>query len=156
MTTLPPNLVIEIGDLLDYPSKGYVIVHQCNCTSDTLSGLAPKVFAKWPLADTRRMANLPRWFGGYTYTHPVVNLFAQKHKGGPSVGDGTNARLDAFYDSCTRFLSCYGSRPIKVAMPYLIGCGMAKGNWEGDYFPLIQKIASEHPEHQFVLVKFAE
>ena len=40
-----------------------------------------------------------------------------------------------------------------VAMPYQIGCGLAGGNWERDYRPVLEKFAAEHSSIRVVIYR---
>ncbi len=112
----PQNLTIEDGDLLDLPSAGYIIVHQCNCTSDTISGLAKAVHDKWPESDQRKCRNMPELFGGTFFTKVenggVIEVYSQLNKGKPSSNDSAKTRAKAFFNAMT---CVFDTKPKKIA-----------------------------------------
>ena len=144
------------GNLLDYPSKGYFIVHQCNCSSGYVLGLAQQIYKKFPEADTRGCQFDLELFGTYSVVGAVVNLFAQRFPGEPRKFvqadriDHASARLSAFNQSFRQFL--FDVSPGGVALPWQIGCGMAKGNWK-QYLELIEDIAKDFPNTKFIFVQ---
>lgn len=42
------------------------------------------------------------------------------------------------------FAQSLPSKEISIAMPFAIGCGMAGGQWERDYYPLLIELAEQH------------
>jgi len=149
----PSNLLYTKGDILDMPDKGYWIAHQCNCTSSTISGIAPVIFGKYPMADTRRCRPMPYLFGTGTIQGPVINLFSQKHKGKPNQTDDTqNLRLIAFRESFCSVIGLLGDKP-KIAMPELIGCGMAGGH-HPSYVSLLESICKQYYDIELTLIGY--
>lgn len=73
----------------------------------------------------------------------VINMFAQRSPGlAKSSGNDTSvARLRAF-SSCLEKIAQMEPRPRSVALPYLIGCGLAGGDWRS-YEAAIETFASE-------------
>jgi hypothetical protein len=129
------------GDLLT--EEGWKL-HQTNCTSKSVRGIAASIFAKWPETNTyygdferERKFGRNDIFGKIR----VVNMNAQLNPGGPNgnIGDGIKDRLEAF-ETCLRDIEGYLLHPSNTCMtlsfPYGIGCGLAKGNWL-DYMSLI-------------------
>lgn len=129
------------GDLLAEP--GWKL-HQTNCTSKSVRGIAASIFAKWPETNT--------YFGDFERERKfarndifakcrVINMNAQLNPGGPNgnVGDGIEDRLQAF-ETCLRsveeYLINHAQGCMTLSFPYGIGCGLAKGNWL-DYMGLV-------------------
>lgn len=115
------------------------VLHQCNCVSKGARGLAKALFARWPSADVyRRRAGKASTPGTAEVVAvgpatAVVAVFAQRLPGGPKAGSGDDSAparlrwfklgLDAFADEVRL---CPGDA---VAMPFLVGCGLAGGHW---------------------------
>merc|ERR1711871_543112 len=58
----------------------------------------------------------------------IVNLFGQYYPGKPRKNETEHTRLQWFKNSLDE-LSKIGESLHSVAFPYLIGCGLAGGNW---------------------------
>ncbi len=150
MKTFPKNLVEVKGDLLKCPDDGYVIVHQCNCLSSSIAGLAYAVYKKYPEANTRNGRKMLELFGTYSFVHPVVNLFSQKYPGKDCLMDKRDVRLQMFDKAFRKFL-LEQPKITRIALPKGIGCGLAGGNWE-TYLQVIIEIVSDYPDREFILV----
>jgi len=149
--------IILGGDLLQ-ASESFVI-HQCNCITSGARGVAKALFDLWPAADAykrrRGVHSVPGtidWApvaGGATV---VVGLFAQRAPGKARSGNGDDsrsARLRWFIESLAAFTKAVGlskaagASQLTVAMPYLIGCGLAGGHWP-DYLSAIRTWADRN------------
>ncbi len=137
--------IIE-GNVLESPDT--YIAHQCNCTGKFVGGVAAAIFDKWPKANDNFRGTHGK-FGSYK-THRVekekwvVNMFTQYFGGGPGYGDGeplvvydTSIDREIMFAHCLFYMiqglvshSNRIRRPLTISMPYLIGCGIAGGNWE--------------------------
>ena len=73
----------------------------------------------------------------------VVAMFAQRNPGLPrTTGNDTDAaRLRAF-KSCLDEIEKIEPRPRSIAFPFLIGCGLAGGEWRS-YEAAIESFAQE-------------
>lgn len=131
------------------------IVHQTNCvTVGKAAGLAGKIFEKYPESDIykyRQEFGVP---GDITIFNSkgvdIVNLNGQFFPGGPKFNKGFDSpecRLDWFYSALLK-LSEMNFK--SVAFPYLIGCGLARGNWN-EYNYLINFFAEENPKTKVVI-----
>jgi hypothetical protein len=121
------------GDLLE--SKERVIAHQCNCTTKTSAGLAKALFTKYPYANFYSM--FPRIPGqvvicGNCEGNPtILGMLAQRSPGGPSSKE-TSSQREKWFEEC---LTAVGEwmleeKHSRIAFPYGIGCGLAKGNFD--------------------------
>lgn len=83
----------------------------------------------------------------------VFNLYGQWYGGGPSEDQDDLGDLDhpqnrvkhlwkALWDIDNLSAKILKPRDV-IALPYNIGCGIAGGNWERDYEPLIDKFAKK-------------
>ena len=125
-------LKIVNGDLLEFV-KATHIAHQCNCKPGVMGGLAGAVRAKYPMADTGNFTTLAPGTisvcdGGNGVN--VVNLYGQVSPGRPKMTgiDTAEKRLGYF----KRGLFAITQLPDihSLALPYMVGCGMAGGIWE--------------------------
>jgi O-acetyl-ADP-ribose deacetylase (regulator of RNase III) len=148
--------MIEIiaGDLLD--AKEQYIAHQCNCVSQGASGVAAAIFNKFPYADCYSNRTQPdkagiiKIFGNGQDQRYVINMFAQvlpgkyRHTQFCAKRDSMIDRFDAF-EMCLFHISQIEGLE-NVAFPFRIGCGLAGGNWEGTYLPMLTRFADEMKE----------
>lgn len=113
------------GDLLD--CKEEILCHQVNTHGSMGGGVAYQIKQKYPLAN----AEYEKFCSGKTENEligqvcsvickdkTIVNIFSQK---------GSNTDYDALRQCLTTVADVYKGKA--VAMPYKIGCGIAKGNW---------------------------
>lgn len=127
-------LKIITGNILSADEQ--YIAHQCNCVTTSAAGLADVIFKKWSYADCYSI----RWEkdkpgtidvrgNGYQNRY-VVNMFAQVYPGKPKDAedpyDGFQARKKYFIECMTRIDEL---KPKSVAVPWLIGSGMACGDF---------------------------
>lgn len=142
--------VIEGGNILD--AEEIVIIHQCNCITRNAHGLAKAIFNKWPQSDCysgRMIQNLPGTINPKLCGDKIiVNMFSQYYPGNAIKDvDTPKLRLIWFENCLLLVLELLVKYKInRVAMPYLIGCGLAGGNWN-DYFKIIKKWANIHNIH---------
>lgn len=123
-------MIIEIeGDLLE--SDCNVIGHCCNCFHTMGAGIALQIKKKFPLAydvdaktpygDREKMGTNSQIFCNGKF---VVNMYAQYQ-----YGYGNHFHLPSFKLCLERMLNDFGAVN-KIGLPYMIGCGLAGGNWE--------------------------
>ena len=139
-TTATGKMSVRVvrGNLLE--ASEIVVAHQCNCTTTSSAGLAAALFAKYPAASYaqcgKREPGHVRFFQ-HDSDHTIVNLYAQQGPGGPTPPGGGRHQQDTianrfkWFETCmaelARYLRAHGHR--NVALPYLIGCGLARGRW---------------------------
>jgi O-acetyl-ADP-ribose deacetylase (regulator of RNase III) len=132
------------GDITASPEK--YICHQCNCVTPRAKGLAQKIFAKFPWADTysgRKENSTPGTIeitGNGSNERFVVNMFAQFSGGKPTRNETRQQRLHYFRSCLTQIKDIPNLETI--AFPFNIGCGMAGGNWK-DYEREIDNFAKD-------------
>jgi O-acetyl-ADP-ribose deacetylase (regulator of RNase III) len=125
--------LIEIsGDLLE--SNVQYIAHQCNCVTNYGKGLSATLFRRFPWADTYSNRCEPskpgtiEVFGNGNAQRFVINMYAQYNPGKPrGPHDTAQIRRQWFADCLEQINSLPELR--EVAFPYLIGCGLAGGDW---------------------------
>lgn len=140
------------GNLLD--AKETYIAHQCNCVTKKVSGyFAKAIFDKWPEANDNEKETWGVF--GTVKIHKVdnqkyvLNMFTQHNPGGPKE-DNDKDREVAFGQALLRmadFLTTHSKKhnvPYTIAFPYMIGCGLAGGNWDHylTMLELFEKIVS--------------
>lgn len=133
------------GDLL-YSDAQY-ICHQCNCVSNTSSGLAAAIFKKFPWADIytdRVERDIPGTIsvqGNGDDQRFVLSIFGQYY---PGVNDYSNDNLEMRQRYFYQALGLVLDMDIQsIAFPWKIGCGLAGGDWDGWYEPVLDKFAGK-------------
>lgn len=157
------------GNILNSPDT--FIAHQCNCTGKYVGGVAAAIFEKWPSANDNIRSTQGKF--GTIKIHKVekkkfvVNMFSQYHSGGLDElfgKDSAQDRMLRFYDALFimhRTLKYKTERlifkdlPLTISFPYLIGCGIAGGDWEA-YFSMLEGFSNviENQGGQVTLYKF--
>ncbi len=139
---------IKHGDLLLAQEK--YLCHQCNCSTRRSAHLAKAVFDRFPYADDyarRGPFDDPgtiRVHGDGGEKRYVVNLFAQRYPGRSLYPNDDAPHRRKWLECCLDELAKLpGVREGGVAMPYLIGCGVAGGNWK-DYERVIRGFSDEN------------
>eukprot|EP00698_Gefionella_okellyi_P009006 TRINITY_DN2259_c1_g3_i1.p1 TRINITY_DN2259_c1_g3~~TRINITY_DN2259_c1_g3_i1.p1 ORF type:complete len:193 (+),score=21.82 TRINITY_DN2259_c1_g3_i1:44-622(+) len=161
--TLPSNVRIQQGDILLATED--VICHQCNCSTPKAKGLAQVLFDKYPHADMyaeRRAGRVKQHTPGMcvvlgegTITKPfIANMFAQVKGGKPKPKDTANLRM-RWFDECLRQIPQQVPTVRSLALPYLIGCGLAGGDWTL-YLGMICRFATANPQLQIVIYQLTQ
>ena len=114
------------------------IAHQCNCCSQNAKGLAKAIFDKYP--DAAYPKQMRRDPGAISVHNRVINCYSQWVPGKPVENDTAEMRLEWFKQCLWRITKIPGIH--SVALPFGIGCGLAGGNWESDYSPLLYRFDS--------------
>lgn len=174
MLTMP--LSTENGDLLN--SAAFVIVHQTNCVTRRSHGLAASVFRKWPATDIYRERGgsspnissiCDRGVPGSLIIKKrdsnkfVANLMGQVAPGKPGAWaaryqidpqtDTAERRLQYFKNGLDELRKFVVDRNITtVAMPWMIGCGLAGGDW-AKYQQIIEDFANDLKSCKVTLYK---
>lgn len=167
------------GDLLKAGVD--VVVHQISSMPYKSHGLSKSIATRFKWADqygyrtqmgTRNLATpetRPECGSIVTSFNPedvgcpraVIGIVGQLDFGMPGykwsrvdpVDDSAAKRLLWFEDGLTRTLECTVSKGYKtVALPYLIGCGLAGGDW-AKYIAVIDDVAALYPALDVQLVK---
>lgn len=134
------------GDVLQTPFQ--IIAHQVNCKGVMGAGLAKQIRKNYPnLYNAYKFycngANLGDCFGWYTHDgHYIMNIFAQDDYGRDKVYTNYEAMRTAFFNGIDTFRQAADiyekDVQLTIAIPYMIGCGLAGGDWDK-----VQKILSE-------------
>lgn len=130
------NIIIKVGgNILEADEN--IIAHQCNCVTKTGAGLSKLIYDKYPNSNiyiNRVNADIPGTNKIIeTNGKKIVNMLAQYKPGKPYGNENKIKRLN-WFKSCLNNLDV--DEGDKIAMPYLIGCGLAGGNWE-EYYKLL-------------------
>lgn len=122
-----------------------ILVHQCNCVTKYGKGLSESMFRRFPEAITYIRRREPSVPGTYDRIGNVVNLYGQYKPGGCS-GSETAVRREQWFQQALNHLSAELATggQVKVAFPYGIGCGLARGNWS-HYYEMIVEFARSLP-----------
>lgn len=121
-------LVYKKGDLLEASEN--VICHQCNTLGTFGGGLAAQIKLQYPECERVAMefANaheLNELVGTYCVyesdKYSIANCFSQ------NVDYTTN--LEAIVKIFSNILNQCSIYGLSIAIPYMYGCGIAKGNW---------------------------
>ena len=137
------------GDLLE--STDDYIGHQCNCTSTNAKGLAKIIFDKYPYANDyhkKRCVGKFRIHGDGEDERYVINFYGQLTPG-RSISE-IPKRIEWLKKSLTSFGQTIGDNKVSLGLPYLIGCGMAGGNWD-EYYEMLKEIAETYPNIKITL-----
>lgn len=148
---------IITGDLLSANEK--YIVHQANCLSHYASGIAAAIYDKFPYSNiyvNRHSPDKPGTIiisGNGQDERYVVNLMGQYYPGGPRKDfiDDKEARQKYFHRALIKLAKVPNLD--SVAFPFNIGCGLAKGNWEDYYYPMINNFAKFIYDEQNAITK---
>ena len=140
--------MIIYGNILDYINTHY-IAHQCNCITQNAKGLAEVIYKKYPNAniyndDTERM------LGTIIVREKVINMIAQYTPGFPKSNNIKKQRENAF-KQCLDEIVLMFPEGIPIAFPYLIGCGLAGGNWE-IYKSMIETFAKTNSKFEIIII----
>lgn len=142
-------IYIKKGDLLE--SDCNVIIHQANCFTTMGSGIAKQIKAKYPEAYQADLNyHIPsgdmRRLGGFSVVKTidgkfVVNMYSQFRYGKGKLHTDYSAFQKALKIIMMSVLHS-GIRPMKIGMPYNIGCGLAGGDWNR-VLEIIDQVAEE-------------
>lgn len=148
------------GDLL--AADAAWICHQCNCKSKKALGLAFDLFKMHPWANiySKRKGNEEGVPGTIVPIKPpgpgygVINALAQYHPRTPRTGDTARMRVQ-WFQACLKaieeMLPAFDG-PTSLAFPFMIGCGLAGGDWPA-YQALLERFARENPHIAVSLYK---
>lgn len=125
------------GDVLS--SNADVILHQVNCKGRMGAGLALQIKCKYPhvykeyaavCQNAHTSASL-LWtvlIVPVSETQSIANLFAQDGYASYGFSHVRMTNYDKLHECLAYINESYRGK--KVALPYLLGCGLAGGDWE--------------------------
>jgi O-acetyl-ADP-ribose deacetylase (regulator of RNase III) len=155
-------------------SQEEYIVQQCNCVATRPHGLSKTIADKFtcdPYSSRKKIGNRNmaseecrpnpgsfEVFESSENTPKIICLFAQYGMGKPysynnsykQWEDSSASRLQWFKQGLRDIVKL---QPRSLALPYKIGCGLAGGNWEKDYFPALKEFSENNPKIRIVLYK---
>ena len=144
------SIAIAKGDLLDMNDD--FIGHQCNCVTRNARGLAESIFTKYPYANDyhreRKVGTYHIHGNGSRGQRWVVNLFGQYRPGDSPIE--REQRITWLRTALESFLHHVSHRKVTLGLPYLIGCGLAGGDWNV-YYAMLQELASHYPNVKITL-----
>lgn len=131
-----------------------IICHQVNCMGVMNSGVAKAIRQKWPIVFDKYKQyctehnNSKKMLGSVLFVdigngQQVANIFGQYKYGYDGTQYTDETSLLAGVMKCQMYSK-------SIALPYKIGCGLGKGNWERVYSELIK--ASQHGD--IILYKY--
>jgi hypothetical protein len=140
-----------LGNLLEM--DGFLL-HQCNCVTTKSRGLASKIFAKFPYANfyNKGIVRIP---GNIYITGNVIGLLAQYHPGNTTLIETPEMRIQWFIQclqNIQAYFSTYYYPNVILNFPYLIGCGLAGGDW-GIYHQILINFSNANPTFIIRIVK---
>ena len=127
--------VIVQGDLLT--SKEPIIAHQCNCVTTKGKGLSEAMFAKYPYSEVYSSSSGVQRVPGENIIcdpeekGPIIVAMIGQHLPGPPTPKETAGQRIMWFKECLEGLGMWMKNNDKhrIAFPYKIGCGLARGNW---------------------------
>lgn len=137
-------VTIKKGNLLDATEK--YVIHQCNCVSKYAKTLAKQIFDKYPYANTyinRQYRNIPGTIdicGDHNHRY-IINFYSQLYPSIPKYNNDSYELRLKWFKECLNLVSQIDNLE-NIAMPYLIGCGSAGGDWN-DYIKIINDFAEK-------------
>lgn len=150
-------ITIEKGDLLK--SDCTIICHQANCMSTMGSGIAKQIKEIYPEAyeaDKNFKSPPRRRLGQFSFVMSedkkriIFNLYGQFRYGyGKNFTD--SKALKNSMEKMFQAVKIAESKgfPIKLGMPYKIGCGRAGGNWE-DIYGIIEELSNKYERNVYL------
>lgn len=143
------SITVIKGDLLN--ANDDFIGHQCNCVTRNAKGLAEAIFSKYPYANdyhTERKVGTYRIYGNGKDQRWIVNLFGQY---GPGDAPRERERRVFWLQSALEsFLHHISHHRVTLGLPYLIGCGLAGGDWNV-YSAMLHELAVKYPNVKITL-----
>lgn len=120
------------GDLLECDAD--FIAHQCNCVTTRGKELAAAVFKRFPESDIYTERTEPATPGWNVVRGRVVNMLAQYYPGRARFDKDSSEKRFRWFQECLEGLATAlplktEKRPLRLAFPWRIGCGLAGGDW---------------------------
>jgi O-acetyl-ADP-ribose deacetylase (regulator of RNase III) len=143
------------GNILESPAQ--YIVHQLNCVTTSASGLAAQIFAAFPYANVyahRTMPSKPGTIdirGDGVQQRFVIGIFGQYYPGKPQYENDSERKRQIYFKS--GLIEISKLKPVSVAFPHFIGCGLAGGDWKV-YSSLLEEFATVCKDTDVSIVKF--
>jgi len=156
---------IVFEDILN--SNEEYILHQTNCVTTTAGGLAKTLFQRFPYANTYSIRRRKQGSfdsieedrstpgtidicGNGKDKRYIINMNAQYFPGEPIYEYDSASERFKWFKICLKKVATLN--PKSVAIPWMIGCGLAGGNWN-DYFSAILSWSKENLSINVVLYK---
>lgn len=133
--------IIPNGNILN--ANELIIIQQLNCVTSYPKGLSKSIFDKWPDANIykqRTSHSKPGTNHIIQSDKILVGLFSQYYPGKSYYTNDTYKMRLEWFKQCLDNLIIELNDCKEVAMPYLIGCGLAGGNWD-KYLTIIKEWA---------------
>lgn len=149
------------GNIID--SDAQFIVHQCNCVSTGMAGLAKTIFKKYPYSDTYSKRNSKEErslddpgtisiHGNGKDKRYIVNFYSQYYPGKAKYKNDSLEIREKWFEKCLDLLGQVEDLK-SVAFPYGIGCGLAGGDWD-KYYGMIEDFSDRNPDTEIFIVNF--
>lgn len=122
------TLHLKKGNLLTVNSG--IIAHQVNCQRVMGAGLALAIRRVYPKHYSEYLETTPE-LGSICATEITPTLYVVGVYGQDNFGRGeTQTNYDALRSGFTKLRAFSKSKNLPVYLPYMIGCGLAGGNWK--------------------------
>lgn len=128
------------GDIFGFDDID-IIIHQANCFNVMGAGIAKVISEKYPeavQADNRTIKGDKSKLGTFTSSGPcsdnkiIINMYGQYSYGGRKCHtdyDAIEKALEEFIEDYES-VCCVTDIPLRVAVPYGMGCGLGGGDWK--------------------------
>ena len=131
------------GDITKVIKSGYIL-HQVNCMSAMGAGVALALMKKWPqvrseyIQFSKQAAKPKDLLGQIEYVQvennlTVINSFTQLGYGNARLSGVSDTNEELLIRNIRNAAKKAASENTTVAVPYLVGCGLAGGNWQNVY-----------------------
>jgi hypothetical protein len=143
----------SVVQALEHSFQPRFICHQANCQSTSSRGLSSSLFRQFPGCNiykgrVRRNPATHDQPGTIKVTGPLIHMFGQKTPGKGNQREKKQRPI--WFQQCLDHMErlpqlaaqADGSRPW-IAMPFGIACGLAGGDWNGVYFPMLKQWAQK-------------
>lgn len=128
------------GDITKVITSGYIL-HQVNCMSAMGAGVALALMKKWPqvrseyMRFSKQVTKPKDLLGQVGYVRvednlTVINSFTQLGYGNAHRTGISDTNEELLIRNIRNAAEKAASENTTVAVPYLVGCGLAGGNWE--------------------------
>ena len=146
-------MILVNGDLLSTPIN--IIAHQVNCMSVMGAGLALQIKNKFEWVYQDYCESLHRNGADYMFgksqitigeEHTIFNIFGQYGYGHDKQYTDYDKFKSAFVDAITsyrHYLHIENEVQLTIAIPYMIGCGLAGGAWS-EIKTILEEIEKEY------------
>lgn len=147
------------GNILE--SDAQYICHQCNCiATGNGAGLSFAMFDKYPYAniygdrtERDKLGTIDIRGNGEDQRY-IINILAQYYPGSAVYPNDNPSIREAAFRECLCQISRIPNL-VSIAFPYMIGCGLAGGNWDR-YYQMIETFSENNPNVDVKVIQLPE